>query len=263
MKKINQNTINNTGRFVEEYMLQAEAVETKAAEAALKKAEAEAKAETKAAEEAAKVAAKAKKAAVAAKMAADAQRAAAEKTARKAATIARKERQAAAEKSAAQNRRSIKEKTAKAVNMIDGEYELTIEAAYPVQITQAAETRSIAVYGGKRLKAQAFEIFVARGGKVAVFPQIQEQADCLLQRAGFLPKAKYQLGYSMVGAETWLCRQPGLTDALLPIILTGKDADSLKQLKVTILKNKMPIIYMVDKDTKEITGLILPINTRD
>lgn len=141
-------------------------------------------------------------------------------------------------------------KTTKVVNMIDGEYEIPIEAIYPVHTAKAAETRSIAVYGGKRLKAQAFEIFVARGGKVAVFPQIQEQADCLLQRAGFMPEAKYQLGYSMVGAEVWLCRQPGLTDALLPIILTGKDADSLKQLKVTILQNKMPIIYMVDKDRK-------------
>lgn len=141
-------------------------------------------------------------------------------------------------------------KTTKVVNMIDGEYEIPIEAIYPVRIAKAAETRSIAVYGGKRLKAQAFEVFVEKHGKVSVFPQIQEQADCLLQRAGFLPEAKYQLGYSMVGAETWLCRQPGLTDALLPIILTGKDADSLKQLKVTILQNKMPIIYMVDKDRK-------------
>lgn len=141
-------------------------------------------------------------------------------------------------------------KTTKMVNMIDGEYEIPIEAAYSVRIAQAAETRSIAVYGGKRLKAQAFEVFVGFKGKVYVAPQIQEQADCLQQRAGFLPEAKYQLGYSMVGAETWLCRQPGLTDALLPIILTGKDADSLKQLKVTILQNKMPIIYMVDKDRK-------------
>lgn len=247
MKKI---TINNTGRFVEEYMLKIEAVETKAAEAALKNAEAEAKAAAKAAEEAAKVAAEAKKVAVAAKMAADAQRAAAEKAARKAATDARKERQAAAEKAAVENRRNIAAKTAKAVKMIDGEYEIPIDGIYAVNTANAAETRSIAVYGGKRLKAQAFEIFVARGGKVAILPQIQEQADCLLMRAGFMPEAKYQLGYSMVGAETWLCRQPGLTDAVMPIILSGKDADGLKNLKATILKNKMPIIYMVGEDRK-------------
>lgn len=87
----------------------------------------------------------------------------------------------------------------KVVNMIDGEYEISIEAIYPVRIAKAAETRSIAVYGGKRLKAQAFEVFVEKHGKVSVFPQIQEQADCLLQRAGFLPEAKYQLGYSKIG----------------------------------------------------------------
>ena len=84
-------------------------------------------------------------------------RAAAEKAARKAATEARKERQTEAAKAAEENRRSIAAKTAKAVNMIDGEYEIPIEAVYPVQIAQAAETRSIAVYGGKRLKAQAFD----------------------------------------------------------------------------------------------------------
>ena len=191
-----------------------------------------------------------KKSATAAKMQADADKAAAEKAARKAATDARKERQAAAAKAATENRRNITAKTAKAVNMIDGEYEIPIEAAYSVKTANAAETRSIAVYGGKRLKAQAFEIYVAKGGKVAVLPQIQEQADCLQQRAGFMPEAKYQLGYSLVGGEVWLCRQPGLTDAVMPIIMTGNDADSLKNLKATILKNKMPIIYMVGEDRK-------------
>ena len=159
-----------------------------------------------------------------------------------------------AEKAAAENRRNIAAKTTKVVNMIDGEYEIPIEAVYPVHTAKAAETRSIAVYGGKRLKAQAFEVFVGFEGKVYVAPQIQEQADCLQQRAGFLPEAKYQLGYSTVGAgaasETWLCRQPGLTDAIVPIILTGYVAEDVKEFQARILNNRMPIVYMVDKNSK-------------
>ena len=195
-----------------------------------------------------------KKTAVAAKMAADAEKAASEKAARKAATDARKERQAEAAKVAAANRRSIAAKTTKMVNMLDGEYEIPIEAIYPVQIAAAAETRSIAVYGGKRLKAQAFEVFVGFKGKVYVAPQIQEQADCLQQRAGFLPEAKYQLGFSAVAtatsSEVWLCRQPGLTDAIVPIILTGYVSKDVKRVQETILQNRRPIIYMVDRNSK-------------
>ena len=249
----NEIKINNFKGLFGAYMLHGEKMEAEKAIATLKAA-ADAVAEwhqfVTAVTVMANVAVATKKMVTTAKMAADAEKAAAEKAARKAATDARKERQAKAAVETAVNRCNIIIKTTKAVNMVDGEYEIAIDAIYPIRTAKAAETRSIAVYGGKRLKAQAFEIFVARGGKVAVMPQIQEQADCLLQRAGFLPEAKYQLGYSLVGGEVWLCRQPGLTDAVMPIIMTGNDADSLKNLKATLLKNKMPIIYMVGEDRK-------------
>lgn len=184
-------------------------------------------------------------------------KAAAEKAARKAATDARKERQAEAAKAAAANRRSIAAKTTKMVNMIDGEYEIPIEAIYPVQIAAAAETRSIAVYGGKRLAVQAFEVAVDYNGGAEVYPQIQEQADCLLMREGFLPEAKYQLGYSTVTIvdkkgnsynETWLCRQKGLTEALVPVMITG-NPEEVKKIQIALLQSRRPIIYMIDRET--------------
>lgn len=148
-------------------------------------------------------------------------------------------------------------KTTKVVNMIDGEYEIPIEAIYPVRIAKAAETRSIAVYGGKRLAVQAFEVAVDYNGGAEVYPQIQEQADCLLMRAGFLPKAKYQLGYSTVTIvdkkgnsynETWLCRQKGLTESLVPIMVTGH-SKGVKKIQIALLQSKRPIVYMIDRKT--------------
>lgn len=155
-------------------------------------------------------------------------------------------------------------KTTKVVNMIDGEYEIPIEAIYPVRIAKAAETRSIAVYGGKRMAVQAFEVAVDYNGGAKVYPQIQEQADCLLMREGFLPEAKYQLGYSTVTIvdkkgnshnETWLCRQKGLTEALVPVMITG-NSKGVKKIQIALLQSKRPIIYMVNRKTGKPSFLV-------
>lgn len=179
-----------------------------------------------------------------------------EKAARTAATNARKERQAAKATAVAKARKNIAAKTAAnnffrdnhITDMVDGEYKISIPAAYGVKIADAAKARSIAVYGGNAVTVQAYEVsFDGLTGKGLVIPQLQRKADCLEAREGFLALSKYQFGYTIVQAgkipECWVCRTQGLTDEVMPIMLTG-NMKKAKEVETLICRYARPVILV-------------------
>lgn len=139
--------------------------------------------------------------------------------------------------------------TNKIYNMNNGEYEISIPAMYTVKTADGAKTRSIAVYGGESVTIQAYEVFFNFNGAAVVTPQLQRKADCLEAREGFLAPAKYQFGYTMVQVgkipECWVCRTQGLTDEVMPIMLTG-NMKKAKEVETLICRYARPVILLDD-----------------
>lgn len=170
--------------------------------------------------------------------------------AKKAEAKAMAEAKTAARKERAAWRKFVAE--AGVISMADnGELEIAIDAG-PVKIAKAVKCRRKTVFGSEGCKVQAFQADFDRDGFSTLMPQVQLKAGSLMQRCGFLPPSPFQYGYSTVqsggangGDEVWLCRQDGLSDELLPIMITGND-EACNRFQMLLAAAQMPVLYYID-----------------
>ena len=138
------------------------------------------------------------------------------------------------------------------ISMADnGELEIAIDAR-AVKIAKAVKCRRPVVFDSEGCKVQAFQADFDRDGFSTLMPQVQLKAGSLMQRCGFLPPSPFQYGYSTVqsggangGDEVWLCRQEGLSDELLPIMITGND-EACNRFQMLLAAAQMPVLYYID-----------------
>lgn len=124
----------------------------------------------------------------------------------------------------------------------NGEMEYSIPAVYPVTTGMAEDTRSSAIYGGDGTPVQG--AIVTLDGVTWV---CQTLADSLMAREGCLPPAKWQYGFNTVKKAVWQIRMDGITDAILPLKISGvKFKEALAKY---ICERPMPIFMITDPKT--------------